>query len=71
MPSVLSSSLPLTDVQVPSPFPASSPTPADTDNKVEGPVEADPSIIEALKSKERLFVLRVGEDMERIINECK
>ncbi|KAI9510492.1 hypothetical protein F5148DRAFT_570825 [Russula earlei] len=70
MPTILSS-LPVTDIQVPSPFPASSPSPAETDNKFEGQIEADPSIIEALKGKERLFVLRVGEDMERIINERK
>jgi hypothetical protein len=70
MPTVLSS-LPVTDGLVPSPFPASSPAPPDTDNKTDGQIEADASIIEALKSKERLFVLRVGEDMERIINERK
>ncbi|KAI0299309.1 hypothetical protein BC826DRAFT_996547, partial [Russula brevipes] len=70
MPTVLSS-LPVTDGLVPSPFPASSPTPPDADNKTDGQIEVDASIIEALKSKERLFVLRVGEDMERIINERK
>jgi hypothetical protein len=69
MPTVLSS-FPITDSQVPSPFLASSPSP-DTDNKIEDQIEADPTIIEALKSKDRLFVLRVGEDMERIINESK
>ena len=68
MPSVLSS-LPITDGLVPSPFLASSPNPAEVDSKIEDQIEADPSIVEALKSKERLFVLRVGEDMERIINE--
>jgi len=70
MPTVLSS-LPLSDSQVPSLFPAPSPSPAETDNKTEGQIEADQSIIEALKGKERLFVLRVGEDMERLINERK
>jgi hypothetical protein len=70
MPSVLSS-LPLTDGQAPSPFPAPSPALAEIDNKTDDPIEADSTIIEALKSKERLFVLRVGEDMERIINERK
>jgi len=70
MPSVLSS-LPIADGQVSSPFLASSPSPAEADSKIEDQIEADPSIIEALKSKERLFVLRVGEDIERIINERK
>ncbi|KAI0306055.1 hypothetical protein B0F90DRAFT_1695669 [Multifurca ochricompacta] len=70
MSSVISSP-PVADSQAPSPFPASSPTPAETDNKVDSTIEADQSIIEALKSKERLFVLRVGEDMERLINERK
>jgi hypothetical protein len=70
MPTVLSS-LPIPDSQVPSPFLASSPSPAEADNKIEDQNEVDPSIIEALKSKERLFVLRVGEDMERIVNERK
>ena len=70
MPTALSS-LPITDSQAPSPFLASSLAPAETDNQTEGQIEVDPSIIEALKSKERLFVLRVGEDMERIINERK
>ena len=68
MTSVLSSP-PLTDTQILSPFPASSPTPAETSDST---TEADLSIIvEALKSKERLFVLRVGGDMERLINERK
>ena len=70
MTSVLSSP-PVVDSQTLSPFPASSPTPAETDNKTDPTTEADPSIIEALKSKERLFVLRVGGDMERLINERK
>jgi hypothetical protein len=70
MPSVLSSP-PAIDSPVPSPYPASSPTPADSDDKTDSTLEADPSIIEALKSKERMFVLRVGEDMERLVNERK
>src|SRR6266404_8237149 len=70
MTSVLSSP-PVVDSQTLSPCPASSPTPAETDNKTDPTTEADPSIIEALKSKERLFVLRVGGDMERLINERK
>src|SRR6266403_2003520 len=70
MPSVLSS-LPITAGQVSPPFLASSPDPAEVDSKIEDQIEADPSIIEALKSKERLFVLRVGEDIERIVNERK
>src|SRR6266852_7766993 len=68
MPSVLSS-LPITDGQVSSPFLASSQNPAGADSKIEDQIEVHPSIVEALKSKERLFVLRVGEDMERIVNE--
>jgi hypothetical protein len=67
MTSVLSSP-PVVDSPTFSPFPASSPTPAETESNT---TEADPSIIEALKSKERLFVLRVGGDMERLINERK
>jgi hypothetical protein len=70
MTSVLSSP-PLSDSQLLSPFPASNLIPAEMENKSESTTEADPSIIEALKSKERLFVLRVGGDMERLINECK
>jgi hypothetical protein len=69
MTSVLSSP-PVPDVQILSPFPASSPTPAEIENRTDSN-EADPSIFEALKSKERLFVLRVGGDMERLINERK
>ncbi|KAI9440371.1 hypothetical protein H4582DRAFT_1456086 [Lactarius indigo] len=70
MTSVLSSP-PLAEVQILSPFLTSSPTPADAENRIDSTTEADPSIIEALKSKERLFVLRVGGDMERLINERK
>ena len=71
MTSVLSSP-PLTDTQILSPFPASSPAPVEIDNRTDSTTEADLSIIiEALKSKERLFVLRVGGDMERLINERK
>jgi hypothetical protein len=70
MTSVLSSPL-VVDSPTFSPFPASSPTPVETENKADSTAEADASIIEALKSKERLFVLRVGGDMERLINERK
>ena len=70
MTSVLSSP-PLSDSQIHSPFPTSSPIPVETENKTDSTTEADPSIIEALKSKERLFVLRVGGDMERLVNERK
>ncbi|KAH9975743.1 hypothetical protein BGW80DRAFT_62151 [Lactifluus volemus] len=69
MPSVLSPPIAI-DSPAPSPYPASSPTPADTDNKTDS-MEVDPTIIEALKTKERMFVLRVGEDMERLVNERK
>lgn len=31
--------------------------------------EVDPQIIEALKSKDRLFVLKLGEQMEALIKE--
>jgi hypothetical protein len=70
MPSALSSP-PAIDSPAPSPYRVSSPTPAEADNKADSTIEADPSIIEALKSKERMFVLRVGEDMERLVNERK
>jgi hypothetical protein len=70
MTSVLSSP-PLPDVQIHSPFPPSSPNPAEIESRTDFTTEADPLIIEALKGKERLFVLRVGEDMERLIDERK
>ncbi|KAI0272368.1 hypothetical protein BC834DRAFT_344559 [Gloeopeniophorella convolvens] len=63
---------PATDAHSPSPHSSSSPTPADAgSSKPEAANEPDPSIIEALKSKERLYVLRVGEEIERLINERK
>jgi hypothetical protein len=69
MTSVLSSPLP--DVQIHPPFPPSSLKFAEIESRTDPTTEADPSIIEALKGKGRLFVLRVGEDMERLIDERK
>ena len=36
-----------------------------------GTPDVDPQIIEALKSKDRLFVLKLGEQMEALIRERK
>ncbi|TFY79173.1 hypothetical protein EWM64_g4837 [Hericium alpestre] len=47
-------------------------SPASAGNDAEDPnADVDPAIIEALKSKDRLFVLRVGELMENLISERK
>lgn len=32
-------------------------------------VDVDPQIVEALKSKDRIYVLKLGEQMEMLINE--
>jgi hypothetical protein len=35
------------------------------------PADVDPQILEALRSKDRLYVLKLGELMEGLINEHK
>lgn len=52
------------------------PSCADSDTFVEseiasiiGLAEVDPQIIEALKSKDRIYVLKLGEQMESLIND--
>lgn len=52
------------------------PSCADSDTFVEsdsacigGLADVDPQIIEALKSKDRIYVLKLGEQMENLIND--
>lgn len=55
-----------------SPNPAGSETPSDELSGGDGnAVDVDPLILEALKSKDRLYVLKLGELMEGLINERK
>ncbi|KAA1469016.1 hypothetical protein DENSPDRAFT_834535 [Dentipellis sp. KUC8613] len=51
--------------------PVSASASSDPETKEDPNTEVDPQIMEALKSKDRLFVLRVGELMESLINERK
>lgn len=44
---------------------------ASTSHEKDPNADVDPQILEALKSKDRLFVLRVGELVEGLINERK
>lgn len=61
----------LLDGDASSPLSAPSPAPGDLDGNADPNADVDPQIIEALKSKDRLFVLRLGDYMESLISERK
>lgn len=76
----ISSPLPLTSPSADwsrsrSPNPASSEAPSEETQSLGcgdgNAVDVDPQILEALKSKDRLYVLKLGELMEGLINERK
>lgn len=46
-------------------------TPPEGGSGTASPTETDPQIIEALRSKDRLWVLKLGEMMENLITERK
>ncbi|KDQ61389.1 hypothetical protein JAAARDRAFT_30816 [Jaapia argillacea MUCL 33604] len=71
-----SSSPSVDDFQAPSPRDGSSVVDGDSDSvknettsSQDSSTDADPSIVEALRSKDRLFVLKLGEQMERLLME--
>ncbi|KAG6328460.1 hypothetical protein ID866_10629, partial [Astraeus odoratus] len=69
-PPALTSTMPSTPDPLPS-RPGSEPLESESASASTGPSlpDVDPQILEALKSKDRLYVLMLGEQMERLIND--
>jgi hypothetical protein len=69
-PSMTSTSPPLTEpANVQSPSRSDSDTFAELEGASSPLADVDPQIIEALKSKDRIYVLKLGEQMENLIND--